>query len=65
MHSREIYVAGGYTNGQTTRKCEAYSVASNEWRQLPDLVEEKCATSLCVMGGQYLYCFGGFNKAEN
>ena len=64
VHKKEIYVAGGYTRGQTTKKCEAYNVDNNEWRQLPSLNEEKCATSLSLMGGHLLYCFGGFNKNE-
>ncbi len=65
VHTNEIYVAGGYTNGVTTRKCEAYNVATNKWRELPLLNEEKCASSLCVLGGRYLYCFGGFSKADS
>lgn len=65
VHTNEVYVAGGYTNGVTTRKCEAYSVEKNQWRELPPLNEEKCATSLCVMGGRFLYCFGGFSKADS
>ena len=35
-HSNEIYVAGGYTNNSVmTRRCEAYNVATNTWRELP------------------------------
>ena len=35
-HTNEIYVAGGYTNNSLmTRRCEAYNVASNTWRELP------------------------------
>ena len=64
VHNNEIYVAGGYTDGFTTRKCEAYNVASNTWRELPNLNEEKCASSLSVMGGRYLYCIGGFTKND-
>lgn len=65
VHSNEIYVAGGYTNGITTARCEAYNAHTNTWRELPALNEEKCATSLCVMGGRYLYCFGGFSKSDS
>ena len=64
VHTNEIYVAGGYTNALTSRKCEAYNVATNTWRELPSLNEEKCASSLCVLGGRYLYCIGGFSKAD-
>jgi N-acetylneuraminic acid mutarotase len=64
VHKKEIYVAGGYTKALTTKKCEAYNVDSNEWRPLPSLNEEKCASSLSLLGGHLLYCFGGFNKNE-
>ncbi len=65
VHSNEIYVAGGYNNGVPTRKCEAYNVATNTWRELSSLNEEKCAVSLCVLGGRWLYCIGGFSKPDS
>ena len=65
VHSNEIFVAGGFTHGVTTRKCEAYSVATNIWRELPLLNEEKCASSLCFLNGRYLYCIGGYRKADS
>jgi len=64
VHQNEIYVAGGYTNGVASKRCEAYNIQTNTWRELPALNEEKCATSLCLMGGRYLYCFGGFTKND-
>lgn len=64
VHTNEIYVAGGYNNGVNIKKCEAYNVQTNTWRELPPLNEEKCATSLCVLGGRYLYCIGGFTKGN-
>ena len=27
--------------------------------------EEKCSSSLCVLNGRFLYCFGGLSKHEN
>ena len=65
VHTNEIYVAGGYHEGKLTRSCEAYSVKNNQWKQLPPLNEEKCSSSLCVLNGRYLYCFGGLTKQEN
>ena len=65
VHQNEIYVAGGYVMGAVSRKCEAYNVTMNTWRELPQLNEEKCASSLCVLGGRYLYCIGGFSKADS
>jgi hypothetical protein len=65
VHSGEIYVSGGYSNGVTIKKCEAYSVQANSWRDLPNLNEEKCASSLCMLKARYLYCFGGFSKADS
>lgn len=64
VHCQEIYVAGGYTHGVTTKMCEAYLAEQNRWRELPQLNEEKCSSSLCVLGGRFLYCFGGFSKAD-
>ena len=65
VHSNEIYVAGGYTNNSVmTRRCEAYNVATNTWRELSQLSEEKCSASLCILGGRYLYCIGGFSKPD-
>ena len=65
VHDNEIYVLGGYSNGVATRSCEAYNIEKNEWRQLPPLSEEKCAMSVSVMGGRYLYCIGGFTKPQD
>jgi len=65
VHQNEIYVAGGYIMGAVSKKCEAYNVATNTWRELPPLNEEKCASSLCVLGGRYLYCIGGFSKSDS
>lgn len=65
VHSNEIYVAGGYTYGLTSKKAEAYLVSQNSWRELPQLNEEKCASSLCILNGRYLYCIGGFSKPDS
>ena len=62
--TNEIYVAGGYVNGQVTRRCEAYSIKDNTWRELPQLNEEKASMTLCVLGGRFLYCFGGLSRQE-
>lgn len=65
VQKNEIYVAGGYHNGDLTRTCEAYSVATNQWRQLPQLNEPKCSVTLCTLNGRYLYCLGGLTKQES
>ena len=65
VHTKEIYVAGGYNNGVTTRQCEAFQPHLNQWRELAPLNEEKCSSSLCFLGGRYLYCIGGFSKADS
>lgn len=65
VHRNEIYVAGGYHNGDLTRTCEAYNVQNNTWRQLPALNEAKCSVTLCTLNGRYLYCFGGLTKQES
>lgn len=61
----EIYVSGGYHEGELTKKCERYSVAEDKWYPLPDLNELKCSMSLCAAeDGRYLYAFGGLSKME-
>jgi Kelch motif len=66
VNRNEIYVAGGYVNGQLTKSCEAYSIKDNKWRELPPLNESKCSVTLCVLGSRFLYCFGGLSRqAEN
>ena len=58
----DIYVVGGYTSGEITRKCEKYSINNNTWSKLPDITEIKCSTSLCVLDSKALYSFGGLSK---
>jgi len=58
----QIYVAGGYIMGEITRKCERYTLANDTWTSMPDLTEEKCSVSLCVLDNKYLYSFGGLCK---
>ena len=65
VHTNEIYVAGGYHQGELTRECEAYSVDQNTWRQLPPLNEPKCSLTLCPLNNRYLYSFGGLTKQES
>ena len=65
VHRNEIYVAGGYHEGELTRSVEAYSIKDNAWKTLPQLNEAKCSVSLCALQGRYLYCFGGLTKSEN
>lgn len=60
----QIYVAGGYILGEVNKKCERYSIANDQWTQLPDLNEEKCSASLCVLDNKYLYSIGGLSKFD-
>ena len=62
----EIFVSGGYSSGEVTKKSEKYSIAENKWTMLPDTVEAKCSQSLCVVdNGKYLYAIGGLSKLDN
>lgn len=65
VHKNEIYVAGGYHNGDLTRTCEAYSLKDQRWRNLPPMNEAKCSVTLCTLNGRYLYCFGGLSKQDS
>ena len=38
-NKNEIFVVGGYNEGELTRKCERYSVTEDKWYWLPDLNE--------------------------
>ena len=63
--NNEIYVAGGYSEGELTKKVEKYSVAEDKWTFLPDLNEFKCSMSLCMLDdNKYLYSIGGLSKIE-
>ena len=64
VHKNEVYVAGGYHLGELSNSCEAYSVKSNAWRQLPPLNEAKCSVTLCTLDGRFLYCLGGLKKQD-
>ena len=59
VYKNEIYVAGGFTRGEQTKSCEAYSISKNKWRQLPQLNQMKVNSSLCTLNGRMLYCLGG------
>lgn len=61
----EIFVAGGYNEGELTKKCEKYSIAEDKWNWLPDLNEFKCSNSLCLVDDcKYLYSIGGLSKMD-
>ena len=57
---REIYVAGGMSDGSLISSCERFEHYLNRWTKLPDLNEKKAAASLCVLASRWLYCFGGY-----
>ncbi|TNV82888.1 hypothetical protein FGO68_gene13992 [Halteria grandinella] len=62
----EIFVVGGYTEGQLTKKCEKYIAAEDKWVQLPELNEAKCSLSLVLLDeGKYLYAVGGLAKLDS
>ena len=61
----EIFVAGGYTEGDLNKKCEKYSVANNVWTELPELNEFKCSQSLCLLDNKHLYSIGGLSKIDS
>lgn len=60
----EIFVAGGYVEGELSKKCEYYSVAEDKWTTLPDMNEPKCSQSLVVLDNRFLYSFGGLSKLD-
>ena len=60
-----MYVVGGQANGVTTARCEVYSTATNEWKELPSLSEGKGAASVCLLAGRWLYALGGYAASQN
>ena len=64
LQKNQIYVAGGYHEGELTKSCEVYSIQENAWKSLPPLNEAKCSVTLCSLNGRYLYCLGGLTKQE-
>ena len=57
--SDRIVLAGGMSDGHQTSTCEIYSIADDEWHDLPELNQPKEDCSLCLVRNHFLFCFGG------
>lgn len=62
---QEVFVAGGYINGEVSKKCERYSLVNDHWVPIASLNEEKSSNTLCILDNKSLYSFGGMSKITN
>lgn len=55
-----IYVVGGFLNGQTfTTKCERYNIQGRNWKQIANLNYNAVACSVTSFNQKFLFKFGG------
>jgi hypothetical protein len=62
-----VYVIGGENkNYEAELSCERYSIANNNWRDLPcDFDEFASNATVAVIGNRHLYAFGGHDFQNN
>lgn len=60
----EVLVMGGVQNQKQSKKCEVYSLQTDEWRALPDLNVARGSASACILANRFLYCIGGYTNEE-
>jgi len=60
----EVLVMGGVQNQKQSKKCEVYSLQTDEWRALPDLNVARGSASACSRANRFLYCIGGYTNEE-
>jgi hypothetical protein len=56
-HNKKVYAFGG-SNVAATKKAEEYNIATNEWRELPDMLQAREGAS-CVSLRDNIYIIGG------
>ncbi len=57
-----LYAIGGETDSGVTKDCEVYDVKENVWHPAPQLNEERCGHSACLLEGKTIYVVGGWNQ---
>lgn len=56
-HDKKVFAFGG-SNVATSKKAEEYDIATNEWRELPDMLQAREGAS-CVSLRDNIYIIGG------
>ncbi len=56
--------AGGNEENGPINKCEKYSIKKDDWKELPDLKEEKFNLTLCNANDLRIFSIGGCNKVR-
>ena len=56
-----IYAIGGFNGKTAVTTCEAYDIATNSWRDLPDLPTKTSAHHLALVG-QTIFSFGDYDE---
>ena len=48
-------------SGEYNKKVEMYSSLKNEWKEIPEMINERANFSSCIFQDKYLFAFFGFN----
>lgn len=60
--SRFIYAIGSRLYN-TSKTCEVYSMAANEWREQPELNRNRYLSTAVTLAERYIYVLGGYEPA--
>lgn len=47
----------------TSKTCEVYSMAANEWREQPELNRNRYLSTAVTLAERYIYVLGGYEPA--
>ena len=51
-------------SGEFNKKVEMYSPSKNEWKEIPEMINERSNFSSCIFQDKYLFAFFGFNNPK-
>ena len=51
-------------SGEFNKKVEMYSPSKNEWKEIPEMLNERSNFSSCIFQDKYLFAFFGFNNPK-
>ena len=57
-----LYAIAGESAEGVIAACEVYDLKENQWKAAPALNDPRCGHSACLLGGKFIYVFGGWNQ---
>lgn len=64
-HEGFVWAFGGVNYvDKVIRKCERYSVETDTWKRIPDMVSPRKNASACALSSDTIYLFGGTSQVE-